>query len=87
MATTIFVLATNLPFFLYYDIGSTFLRTVMNTYVISQSYAYDWIPIYGVVALTIVEIIIAILKKREPKTIKQRISVTTESRILQLSTP
>ena len=43
----------------------------MNTYVISQSYAYDWIPIYGVVALTIVEIIIAILKKREPKTIKR----------------
>jgi hypothetical protein len=72
MATTIFVLATNLPFFLYYDIGSTFLRTVMNTYVISQSYAYDWIPIYGVVALTIVEIITAILKKREPKTLKQR---------------
>ncbi len=71
MATTIFVLATNLPFFLYYDIGSTFLRTMMNTYIISQSYAYDWIPIYGVVALAIVEIITAILKKRESKTIKQ----------------
>ena len=74
IATTIFVLATNLPFFLYYDIGSTFLRTVMNTYIISQSYAYDWIPIYGVVALTTVEMIIVILKKWPHKN-RKRISV------------
>ena len=64
-ATITFVLATNLPFFFYYDIGSTFLRTEMNGNVISQSYAYDWIPIYGVVTLTIVEIITVILKKRK----------------------
>ena len=65
VAAITFVLATNLPFFFYYDIGSTFLRTEMNANVISQSYAYDWIPIYGVVALTIVEIITVILKKRK----------------------
>jgi hypothetical protein len=53
-ATITFVLVTNLPFFFYYDIGFTFLRTEMNANVISQSYAYDWIPIYGVVALTVV---------------------------------
>ena len=65
IATTAFVLATNLPFFFYFGIGSTFLRMEMNSNVILQSYAYDWIPIYGVVALTIVEIITVILKKRK----------------------
>jgi hypothetical protein len=64
-ATITFVLATNLPFFFYYGIGSAFLRTEMNGNVISQWYAYDWIPIYGVVTLTIVEIITVILKKRK----------------------
>jgi hypothetical protein len=64
-ASIAFILVTNLPFFFYQDIGSTFLRTEMNSYVILQSYAYDWIPIYGVVALTIVEIITVILKKRK----------------------
>jgi hypothetical protein len=65
IAATAFILATNLPFFLYYGIGSTFLRTEMNSNIISQSYAYDWIPIYGVVALTMVEIITVVLKKRK----------------------
>ena len=65
IATTAFVLATNLPFFFYFGIGSTFLRMEMNSNVILQSYAYDWIPIYGVVALTIVETITVILKKRK----------------------
>jgi len=65
MATITFVLATNLPFFFYYDIGATFLRTEMNVNIISQSYAYDWIPIYGVIILTAVEIITIILKKRK----------------------
>jgi len=57
MATFTFVLATNLPFFLYYNIGLTFLHTEMNSSIISQSYAYDWIPIYGVIALTVTEIV------------------------------
>jgi len=64
-AATIFVLATNLPFFFYYDIGLTFLRTEVNGYVILQSYAYDWIPIYGVVALTVVEITTIVLNRRK----------------------
>jgi len=87
IATAIFVLATNLPFFLYYNIGSTFLRTVMNTYIISQSYAYDWIPIYGVVALTIVEITIAIHKKTtlNRKTIGVRQDLATTSQSLDIN--
>ncbi|MCL4430292.1 MAG: hypothetical protein M1167_06025 [Chloroflexi bacterium] len=64
-ATVTLVLATTLPFFLYYDVGSTFLRTEINSNIISQSYAYDWIPIYGVAALTILEIATFILKKRK----------------------
>ena len=65
MAATVFVLVTNLPFFLYYDVGATFLRTELDSSIISQSYAYDWIPIYGVIALTIMEIATVILKKRK----------------------
>lgn len=75
LAATAFILATNLPFFFYYNIGSTFLHTEMTGTIISQTYAYDWIPIYGVAALTLVEIITVILKKhktfslsRNPKT-------------------
>ena len=63
VATIAFVLATNLPFFFYHDIGLTFLRMGMSTNIISQSYAYDWIPIYGVATLTIIEIIPIIIKK------------------------
>jgi len=63
IATIALVLATNLPFFFYYDVGLTFLRMGMNADIISQSYAYDWIPIYGVAALTIIEIIPVIYKK------------------------
>lgn len=49
------VLATTLPFFFYYDVALTFLRMGMSANIISQSYSYDWIPIYGVAALTIIE--------------------------------
>ena len=70
LATTIFVAATILPFFFYNNIGFTFLHSELNGYVISQSYAYDWIPIYGVVALTILEIVTVRLKKRKDVNIK-----------------
>jgi hypothetical protein len=64
-AAVAFVLMTNLPFFLYYNVGSTFLRTEINGNIISQTYEYDWIPIYAVVTLTTVEIITWVLKKRK----------------------
>ncbi len=55
--TVTFLLATNLPFFFYYNIGFTFLQTEVNGSIISQMYPYDWIPLYAVVTLTIIEII------------------------------
>ena len=57
-----FILATNLPFFFYYGVGFTFLHTEMSGYVVSQMFAYDWIPIYAVAALSIVEIVTVIQK-------------------------
>ncbi|MGD0646265.1 MAG: hypothetical protein ABSA75_15340 [Candidatus Bathyarchaeia archaeon] len=52
-----FLLATNLPFFFYYGIGFTFLRTEISGNIISQMYQYDWIPLYSIAILSIVEII------------------------------
>lgn len=74
VATIALVLATTLPFFFYYDIGLTFLRMAMRANIVSQSYAYDWIPIYGVAALTIIEIITVINKKRK-NTAKKEIKI------------
>jgi len=53
----IFLTATNLPFFLYQGIGFSFLRTVTRGSIVSQMYLYDWLPLYAVAALTIMEII------------------------------
>ena len=64
-ATATFLLATNLPFFFYYGIGMAFLRTEVNGNIVSQMYQYDWIPLYAVAALTIVEIVTVIYGKRK----------------------
>jgi hypothetical protein len=69
VATIALVLATTLPFFFYYDIALTFLRMGMSANIISQSYAYDWIPIYGVAALTIIEMI-PVINKITKKTLQ-----------------
>ncbi len=52
-----FIALTNLPFFFYQNIGLTFLRSEISGYIVTQMYPYDWIPIYAVVALTIIEVI------------------------------
>lgn len=52
-----FLAITNLPFFFYHDIGLTFLRSETSGTIISQMYPYDWLPLYAVAALTIIEII------------------------------
>jgi hypothetical protein len=52
-----FLAITNLPFFFYYGIGFSFLRAEMSVSTISLMYPYDWLPIYAVLALTILEII------------------------------
>ena len=62
-ATITLILATNLPFFFYYGIGFTFLSKQISGSVISQMYAYDWIPQYSVAILTIIEIITYVSRK------------------------
>jgi hypothetical protein len=52
-----FLAITNLPFFFYYNIGFSFLRSETSGSIISQMYPYDWLPIYAIVTLTILEII------------------------------
>ena len=61
--SAIFLAMTNLPFFFYYNIGSTFLQLEVKGSIVSQWYGYDWIPIYAVSALTIIEIISAVSRK------------------------
>ena len=53
----LFITVTNLPFFFYQDIGLTFLRTEVNGSIISQMYPYDWLPLYAVTALMVLEIV------------------------------
>ena len=55
--TAAFLAATNLPFFFYYGIGSAFLHAELNGNIMSQMYPYDWIPLFSIAALTIMEII------------------------------
>lgn len=57
--------ATILPFFFYNGVGLDFLRMGLSANIIGQSYAYDWIPIYAVIALTAVEVYSVIGKKRK----------------------
>ncbi len=52
-----FLTLTNLPFFFYHDIGLTFLRAETTGSIVSQMYPYDWLPLYAIVALTVIEII------------------------------
>ena len=66
IATTIFLAATNLPFFFYQGIGFNFLMTEVHGSVISQMYLYDWIPLYAIAALTLMEII-SVLANRKIK--------------------
>jgi hypothetical protein len=52
-----FLAATNLPFFLYQGIGFAFLRAEANRSIASQMYPYDWIPVYSIATLTIIELV------------------------------
>jgi hypothetical protein len=59
-----FLAATNLPFFFYYGIGFTFLHAEVNGNIAFQMYPYDWIPIYSIAALTILEILTALSNRK-----------------------
>jgi hypothetical protein len=60
------VVLTNLPFFFYYNVGFAFIDEIGQAKIVSQWYPYDWVPIYAVAALTIMEIAV-FLNKKYPK--------------------
>jgi hypothetical protein len=68
MGTIIFLSITNLPFFLYYGIGFAFLNATVHGEIVSQMYAYDWIPFYSISVLTLVEMVTILSKKNEKHT-------------------
>jgi hypothetical protein len=53
----LFIIVTNIPFFFYQNIGLTFLRTEIDSSIISQMYPYDWLPLYAITALMVLEIV------------------------------
>ena len=53
----LFLAITNLPFFFYYNIGLNFLQSETRGSIISLMYPYDWLPLYAVLALTLIEIV------------------------------
>lgn len=59
-----FFAATNLPFFFYYGVGFGFLQAEISASVISQMYLYDWVPLYSIAALTILEVITALYNRK-----------------------
>lgn len=64
----IFLATTNLPFFFYYNIGFSFLKTEVNGNIVSQWYGYDWLPLYAVATLMIVEVLSMGSKKHQKPT-------------------
>jgi len=72
-----FLAITNLPFFFYYNIGFTFLRSETSGSIISQMYPYDWLPIYAVITLTILEIINAPETQKKFSTNKKKRKLET----------
>ncbi|MBT0158569.1 hypothetical protein G4O51_01130 [Candidatus Bathyarchaeota archaeon A05DMB-2] len=54
--SAVFLSAMNLPFFFYHGIGFELLRANASGDVLSQMYAYDWIPLYAVLVLGITEV-------------------------------
>jgi len=59
-----FLLATNLPFFFYYGAGFAFLKTETNASIVSQMYLYDWLPLYAIASLTMLEIITVLYNRK-----------------------
>jgi hypothetical protein len=48
--------ATNLPFLFYSGIGNSFIRELFQVSIVSQWYPYDWLPIFAVLAISIMEL-------------------------------
>lgn len=69
-ATAILLAATNLPFFLYSGIGESFLNSVVTGNVVSQMYLYEYIPLYSIAALTILEVITVLYNRKNDFALK-----------------
>jgi len=54
--TAVFLAASNLPFFFYHGIGFNFLHAELSGDIPYQMYPYDWIPLYSIAILTIIEV-------------------------------
>jgi len=59
-----FLAATNLPFFFYYGVGFAFLQTNIRASVVFDFTLYDWIPLYSIASLAILEIVTAIYNRK-----------------------
>ena len=55
LASIGFITALNAPFFFYQNIGQTFLQQEVQGNIITQMYAYNWVPILAVITLTLIE--------------------------------
>ncbi len=62
--SAVFLAATNLPFFFYYGVGFAFLKTETTGSVVSQMYLYDWIPLFSIASLTIIEIVTVLYNRK-----------------------
>lgn len=72
--SAVFLLATNLPLFIYNGIGFAFLKTETSASIVSQMFLYDWIPLYAIASLTTLEVITVLYNRRGPKTYMAKIS-------------
>ena len=92
-SAALFITVTNLPFFFYQNIGLTFLQTEVSGSIISQMYPYDWLPLYAVTALIVLEIVgnnpneKESLKNREQFGAEDGIRTHADSRVHGLSRP
>jgi hypothetical protein len=59
-----FLTATNLPFFFYYGVGFALLQTQVHASVVSEIFLYDWIPLYSIAALAILEVVTALYNRK-----------------------
>jgi hypothetical protein len=64
--SALFLTAMNLPFFFYHGIGFELLRANASGNILSQMYAYDWIPFYAILMLTTAEILTVASKNPKP---------------------
>jgi hypothetical protein len=65
--SAVLLAATNLPFFLYSGIGESFVSLVLKGSVVSQMYLYEYIPLYSIGALTVLEAITLLHNYRKRK--------------------